>query len=149
MAALYKELFDYNFYYNQKLVEVFVDNSDLLSEKAVSLFNHMLNAHHIWNHRIEGKRLLYGVWELHETSELSDIDKTNCEKTLDILGTIDLDAMINYKNTSGNAFSNRARDILFHIINHSTYHRAQIATEFRRCGLEPLVSDYVYYRRLL
>ncbi|QLH28398.1 MAG: hypothetical protein HWD63_02710 [Candidatus Parvibacillus calidus] len=38
------------------------------------------------------------------------------------------------------------KDIIFHIINHSTYHRGQIAMEFRQSGLEPLNTDYIFYK---
>jgi uncharacterized damage-inducible protein DinB len=44
-------------------------------------------------------------------------------------------------------FTNTIKDILFHIINHSTNHRGQIAVDFRNNGLEPLVLDYVFYKR--
>lgn len=145
----FKELVEYNHHFNQKLADIFVGSPDMISEKAVKLFSHLLNAHHIWNHRIEGKRPIFGVWKPHSISELKDIDQSNYAQTLHILDTVDLDKTIDYSNTSGKAFSNRAKDIVFHIINHSTYHRGQIATEFRQNGLEPLITDYVFYKRLL
>ncbi|MCF8317339.1 MAG: hypothetical protein K9I02_01220 [Haliscomenobacter sp.] len=55
--------------------------------------------------------------------------------------------IINYSNSKGQLFSNSIQDMLFHIINHSTYHRGQVATEFKRQGLEPLVTDYIFFKR--
>ena len=55
--------------------------------------------------------------------------------------------MVHYTNTNGQAFDNSVRDILFNVINHSTYHRGQIAREFREYGPEPLVTDYIFYKR--
>ena len=75
------------------------------------------------------------------------MDRTNHEQSLQILDNVDLDKMIHYNNTKGEASVNSVRDILFHVINHSTYHRGQIATEFRQNGLDPLVTDYIYYKR--
>jgi uncharacterized damage-inducible protein DinB len=54
---------------------------------------------------------------------------------------------IAYKNTRGESFENSVRDILFHINNHSTHHRAQIAARIREAGITPPTSDYIFYRR--
>jgi uncharacterized damage-inducible protein DinB len=45
------------------------------------------------------------------------------------------------------AFSNDIKSIIFHVINHSTYHRGQIASEFKQNGLDPMVTDYILYKR--
>ena len=147
MKQLFKELFEYSHHFNQKLSDVFINYPDKTSEKAVKLFNHLLNAHQIWNNRIQPKQTAFGVWELHAIQDLKNIDNSNFERTLQILDTIDLNETVNYSNSKGQEFSSRTRDIFFHIINHSTYHRGQIATEFKQQGLEPLVTDYIYYKQ--
>jgi uncharacterized damage-inducible protein DinB len=106
-----------------------------------------LNAHQIWNNRIDPQQPTFGVWELHETNDLKQIDKSNYEQTILMLDKIDLNDIVTYTNTRGQAFDNTIRDIYFHVINHSTYHRGQIATEFRKHGLEPLITDYIFYKR--
>lgn len=147
MKPFYKELFEYSHHFNQKLASIFDESPTKTSEKSVKLFNHVLNAHQIWNNRIEFKQTAFGVWELHNTQDLKNIDKTNYEQTLQILDKFDLNETVNYSNSKGQAFSNSIRDILFHIINHSTYHRGQIATEFKIQGLDPLVTDYIFFKR--
>src|SRR3954471_23203156 len=147
MKQFFEELFEYSHHFNQKLWDVINENPDKISEKAVQLYNHILNAHHIWNNRIELKQTTFGVWEVHLVSDLKAIDKTNYEQTLLILDKSDLNDKVSYTNTRGQTFNNNIRDILFHAINHSTYHRGQIATEFRQNGLEPLVTDYIFYKR--
>src|SRR5690606_13785015 len=72
----------------------------------------------------------------------------NYESTLLILETLDLNAKFHYKTTTGIAFNDTIRDTLFHVINHSTYHRGQIAMEFSQHGLEPLATDFIFYKRL-
>ena len=37
--------------------------------------------------------------------------------------------------------------MLFHFVNHSTYHRGQIASNLKEHGIEPLVTDYIFYKR--
>jgi len=75
------------------------------------------------------------------------MDKTNYENSLLILDKFDLNEIMNYKTTNGLAFNNSIRDTLFHVINHTSHHRGQIASDFRQNGLEPLVSDYIFYKR--
>ncbi|WP_215222675.1 DinB family protein [Echinicola shivajiensis] len=147
MKQFFKELFEYSHYSNQKLSDIFIDKPDKTSEKAVKLFNHLLNAHQIWNNRIKPEQPTFDVWELHDTKDLKSIDKINLEHSLQILDKFDLNENFIYKNTKGQIFDNSIQNICFHIINHSTYHRGQIATEFRLHGLEPLVTDYILYKR--
>jgi uncharacterized damage-inducible protein DinB len=147
MQSFFKELFEYSHHFNQELIAVLTTHPDKASEKAVKLMNHVLNAHQIWNNRIDPRQATFGVWEMHRPEDLKAIDDTNYEHTLHLLDKVDLDETIHYANSRGQQFSNRIRDILFHAVNHSTYHRGQIATEFKQHGLEPLVTDYIMYKR--
>ncbi len=147
MIQFFKELFEYSHHFNQKLCDVLNDNPYRGSEKAIKLYNHILNAHQIWNNRIDPKQTFFGVWEIHPVSDLKGIDKASFEQTLLILDKFDLNESISYTNTKGQTFTNSVRDILFHAINHSTYHRGQIATELRQNELEPLNTDYIFYKR--
>ena len=52
-----------------------------------------------------------------------------------------------YKNSKGIEFSNTVQDVIFHVINHSTYHRAQIASDLKANGIEPINTDYIFYKR--
>jgi uncharacterized damage-inducible protein DinB len=147
MKVFFKDLLEYSHYYNQKLADIFIEKQDVLSERAIKLFSHILNAHHIWNNRIEQKATLYTVWEIHPVEEFKHIDLSNYQQSLLILQNFDFEQTINYQNSLGQHFTNNFQNILFHVINHSTYHRAQIATEFKLCGVEPLLTDYIVYKR--
>ncbi|MEP0861987.1 MAG: damage-inducible protein DinB [Ignavibacterium sp.] len=147
MHQLLIELFNYNHHSNQKLCKAFVENQNKVSEKAIKIFNHLLNAHQIWNSRILQKDISTAVWEIHPLNELGKIDITNYNQSLEIIEKMNIDEVIYYTNTKGQKFSNSVRDILFHVINHSTYHRGQIASDFRQNGLEPIVTDFIVYKR--
>jgi uncharacterized damage-inducible protein DinB len=146
MNEFFKELYQYSHHFNQKLCDFFNENPDKISEKSVKLYNHILNAHQIWNNRIEPKQTHFGVWEIHPIQNCKDIDKANFEHSLHILDNFDLNQTINYTNTKGQSFSKSIQNICFHTINHSTYHRGQIAADFRQNGLEPLVTDFIFYK---
>jgi uncharacterized damage-inducible protein DinB len=147
MKPFFEELFEYNNHFNQKLADIFNESPDKTSEKAIKLFNHLLNAHQIWNNRIQPKQTPFGVWELNAVQDLKNIDASNYKQTLFILDNFDLNTPIKYTNSKGDTFSNSIQDIYFHVINHSTHHRGQIASEFRQYGLNPLVTDYIFYKR--
>lgn len=147
MKVFFNELFDYNFYCNKKII----DNAmaiEKVPEKSQELFSHILNTHHIWNARILGKPSEFEVWDSHLIKDWADIHYENQRSSFEITTNADgFDKRIDYENTEGRLFTNTLQDMLFHIINHSTNHRGQIATDFRNNGIAPIVLDYVYYKR--
>ena len=147
MKVFFNQLFDYNFYCNKKLIEncTAINNTP---EKSISLFSHILNTHHRWNAKLTDKDPVYELFQIHDLKDWGDIHYENQRSSFEITSNIDdFDERIDYENSNGRLFTNTASDILFHIINHSTHHRGQIATDFRQNGLEPLQLDYVYYKR--
>ena len=147
MKNFFKELFAYNLTANENYLQFLLENETQLSEKTVKLINHILNAHQIWNNRIENKEAPFMVWEIHKFADLSLIDKINHERSNEICNDVSFEKVISYKNTKGLSLENSVRDILFHVVNHSNYHRAQIASELVNTGLKPPVSDYIFYKR--
>lgn len=146
MKSFFEELFQYNQHCNQRLTDVFLQESAKVDTKSVDLFSHILNAHHIWNHRISGRKPEYGVWDNHAINAFATIDQGNHEDTWSILAACDLTNDIAYHTSTGHPFVNTVHDTLFHVINHSTYHRGQLALLFRQYGVEPLVTDYIRYK---
>src|SRR5690606_32834727 len=146
MKPFFAELFEYSHYMNQQLAEKFVSNQSIPA-KAHKLFSHILCAHHIWNARINGQSASFKVWEVLPPKELKFTDRTNFEVTSLIIDTRSMEETVSYATSRGEKFSNTAGEILFHVVNHSTYHRAQIATAMKEAGLDPIVSDYIFYKR--
>ncbi len=147
MKSFLKELFEYNHHCNQQLADLFLANPEKTPEKSIELFSHILNAHRVWNNRIDPLQPAYGIWEVHPVQHFKSLDQINHEHTLFLLEKCTLSDNVSYTTSKGTPFNNSTRDILFHVINHSTYHRGQIAMEFRRSGIEPLVTDYIFYKR--
>jgi uncharacterized damage-inducible protein DinB len=147
MKEFFKELFEYSHHYNQELLKVILQRQGQVPEKSLKLLSHVINAHHIWNSRIDGKAQAFAVWEIQPTEKLRGIDEENYAVTRRILDQVDLSSITTYTNTKGQTFTNTVKDILFHVVNHSTHHRAQIASDFKQNGIEPLISDYIFYKR--
>lgn len=60
----------------------------------------------------------------------------------------DLGRDLSYQTMSGQPFSNRLDDLIRHVVNHSTYHRGQVATQLRQLGVKPPQTDLIAYVRL-
>jgi uncharacterized damage-inducible protein DinB len=146
MKSLFADLFTYHHHFNQKLISEFKTHGAKLPERSFPLWCHVLNAHQIWNARIL-KTVEFKVHQLHELDQLPAIDNTNYTATLRILDKANFDSNITYKNSKGQEFTNTLRDILLHVANHTTHHRGQIISDFRQVGIEPLVTDYIFFRR--
>ncbi|MFK5971745.1 MAG: DinB family protein [Flavobacteriaceae bacterium] len=147
MKAFFNQLFDYNFYCNKRLIEE-CNTLNAVPEKSIELFSHILNAHHIWNARILGKPYEFEDWHVHEVKDWGDIHYENQRSSFEIITNADtFDKRIDYENSKGRLFTNTLRDILFHVINHSTHHRGQIAMSFRSNKIEPITTDYIFYKR--
>jgi uncharacterized damage-inducible protein DinB len=147
MKTFFKELFNYNLQMNVQLIERSLEFEPKITERSHKLFSHILNAHEIWNTRISSQKSEFGVWQFHAMKDWKRINQSKFETSISIIDEIDLDAKVSYSNTKGHSFESSVRDILFHIINHSTYHRGQIATDFRENEIEPIRSDYIIYKR--
>lgn len=146
MKEKFIELFEYNYHFNNKLIEFISENFQLKPEKTVKLLNHLINAQQIWNARINNESE-FEVWQINDWNNISKINTDNYSKTLEIIHNKSPENSIEYKNSKGEKFINKIEDVLFHVINHSTYHRAQIATDIKNNGIEPINTDYIFYKR--
>jgi uncharacterized damage-inducible protein DinB len=143
----YRNLFEYNNFYNQQLADLILNNREVVTEKTIKLINHIINAHEIWNDRIRILQPNISPWVQRPLDHLRNFDNANLEGTTSILDYQDIENRVTYKTFKGELFSNRISDMLFHIVNHSTYHRAQIATEVKQQGIVPPATDYIFYKR--
>lgn len=143
------KLWQYNNWANQALIHLFTEQSAILPPECLRLFSHIVNTQSVWLSRLEGTPQLYGAWDEHTLATcimMHNEASPLLEEQL-LLSAEQLSAIIEYKNSTGKTFHNSRYDILIHVLNHGTYHRAQIATELRRHGIEPINTDYISYVR--
>lgn len=147
MKQFLQQLFDYNYHSNKRLMK-FCSDLETVPEKTEALFSHILNAHHLWNCRIEGVKPEYGVWDRHGLDHWEEIHEDNQRYTFSVLSNLDnFSKPVSYETTEGKSYTNTVQDILYHIVNHSTHHRAQIAVDLRNQGITPLELDYIKFKR--
>jgi len=147
MKTLFNQLFDYNFYCNKTLIEEF-GKMKKVPDQSAKFFNHILNAHHIWNHRLLQKKSEFDPWQEHKIEAWQDVHYDNQRTSFEIItNSDDFEKRIDYETTEGRLFTNDVKDILFHIINHSAHHRGQILMDLRMNNIEPKALDYIFYKR--
>ncbi|UZT98552.1 damage-inducible protein DinB [Chryseobacterium fluminis] len=140
------DLFEYTFHFNNEMIRIISDNLPKADEKTVRLINHILNAQQIWNARILGEKT-FEVWQINPFDSLEEINQQNFKNSIQIIENYDPDQRREYHNSKGTAFENSIFEMLFQAVNHSTYHRGQINSLLRQNGIEPVVTDYIFYKR--
>ncbi|SDR07869.1 DinB family protein [Chryseobacterium soldanellicola] len=140
------DLFEYTHHFNHEMIKIISENSSKIDEKTISLINHTLNAQQIWNSRILGEKS-FEVWQINPFENLKEINHQNFKKSIQIVENSDLDQKIEYQNSRGTKFENTIFEMLFQAINHSTYHRGQINSLLKQSGIDPLLTDYIFYKR--
>lgn len=142
------EMLEYDLWANER---VYMSLSDFIQppEKALELFSHIIISQIIWYDRILGNTAQYkSPWQIINFEESKTLLVKINGDLKSILEMSDiLEKEVEYKNTKGVRFVNSASDILTHIINHSTYHRGQIASIVRKEGGTPAVTDYIAFKR--
>lgn len=147
MKSFLADLLEYNQYANEEIINSF-EVDGFRDEEGIRLFSHLINAHHIWLARMQKTELMFDIWEIHVINSFAEVNRENHQCTFDLLEEIaDLEQTVDYTNSRDEAFTNSYRDIFLHIVNHSTYHRAQLARMIRMNGLVPPITDYIFYKR--
>jgi len=140
------DLIEYTYHFNKEMIHVISDHIVQIDDKIISLINHSLNAQQVWNSRILEEQS-FEVWQINPFENLQEINRSNYLKSIQIIESRDLDEKIEYQNSKGTRFENTIFEMLFQVINHSTYHRGQINSLLKAQGIEPILTDYIFYKR--
>lgn len=121
-------------------------------EKIKSLLSHIVAAEHLWLNRVLQNNIYISPWKIYSLQECVDESVKLTKKWINLLESCDeakLRERIEYINSKGEKFSNNIKDIAIHIVNHSSYHRGQIAQVLKQRGGTPVLTDYIHYQRTL
>lgn len=147
MKNFYEDFFFYNYQVNQDLAHSFQSYNYEVGDEIIRLANHILNAQQIWIDRIKGKETLASPWEDFPLSSFEKRNKELFDVTLDLISKRDLEETVSFQTFAGRELEKKISDVLTHLVNHSTYHRGQIALLMRSGGFEPVKSDFIYFRK--
>lgn len=134
-----------------------VDEAGLASlaaplERAVAIFCHVQAARELWLGRVselcgfpEGG--VFPVWDL----TLAGVKARAMDELWLVFAgrqtQATLASAVRYTSTEGQGYESTLAEIMAHVVNHSSYHRGQIATLVAHTGTSPAVTDMIAMTR--
>jgi len=113
---------------------------------------HIVGTEWIWLRRWLGESLPAPPWVARADLAELELQRAAVEAErgsyLAGLKDADLDRTVSYLNLAGKAFTNPLSDLVRHVVNHSTYHRGQLATQLRHLGRTPPNTDLIAFLRI-
>jgi len=146
IKAFFQDKFEYDYNANIQWLECVVSQEYSLSDFTKKSMSHIINVHHIWNCRLRGIKPESETWDILPIDYFQQFTRQNYQETVDYLEKIELGEKIKYHSSEGVKFSKKDIDILYHILNHSNYHRAQIALDLKNIGLKAPSFNFITYR---
>ncbi len=150
MKHYFLKLYQYNAWSDKRVLDC-LSSQQVNDEKVLTLMGHIVAAQFLWLHRIKGLPpadvKLWGTYTLSQLATLADqagrlwleyVEKTE-----------DFNRALTYHNYVGDPYINNVEMIMIHLVNHSSYHRAQIAMLLRQKGFQPVNTDFITYDRVI
>lgn len=150
MKSYFLKLYQYNAWSNRRVLKC-LRSQNVVNEKILTLFSHLLSAQFIWLHRIQDlPPAPYELWKKYDLDKLELMVEEGAAAWLDFISKSNsFDRLLKYHNYTGDYFENNVEDIMIHQVNHATYHRGQIALLLRENGFEPVNTDFITYDRVM
>lgn len=150
MKDHFLHLFEYNDWAN-KLVLNAISDSRISDQRIFLLFSHTIIAQILWLNRVNQEKYEFkDFWQLLSREEMDNLSKRSTDNWKSFIKTkqeVDLQSEVSYVNSKGKSYKNTLAQIMTHVINHSTYHRAQISARLRGEGITPPLTDYIAFFR--
>lgn len=145
MKEFFLDKFEYDLQCNRAWIYKVKDQEDKINDFIIKSLSHVLNVHHIWNCRLIDRTPESDLWDKLPLDYAEKFAVENRNITLDYLESWDAEAKIEYHDSEGVKMEKDTIDVLYHILNHSNYHRAQIARELRILGLDVPNFNFIAY----
>jgi uncharacterized damage-inducible protein DinB len=159
--AHFRRLFEYEADCSAKVLDslragqAHLESSGIAAEaapfiRAVEIFAHIQAARCLWLSRLDpsvrppSDGLFPSVSLEKAAAQSRDMDAAWLSYARRISDP-DLDRVFTYKTTEGLDRAFPIRDILTHLVNHSSYHRGQIARLVAECGAKAAITDYIFF----
>ena len=150
MKKYFLKLYQYNVWATHRVLAC-LQRQNVEDEKIFSLMGHVLAAQFLWLHRIKGLPAPdVKLWDTYSMAQLvSMADRAGQEWIKFVESTDDFNIELTYRNYTNDPYTNNVEMIMIHLVNHSSYHRAQVAMLLRQKGFEPINTDFITYDRVI
>ena len=150
MKAYFLKLYQYNAWSNKRVLGC-LTRQNVGDEKILAIMGHIVAAQFLWLHRIKGlppaNVKLWGEYTLEQVVSMGEEAGRLWLEFVE--STDDFNRELTYKNYLNEPYTNNVEMIMIHLVNHSSYHRAQIAMLLRQKGFEPINTDFITYDRVM
>lgn len=141
----FRRLFDYDNWANAAHLES-LRKAAQPPASALRAFAHVLATRRIWLKRLEPARYatelkFYPALDVAGCAALMTEEQALWKELLAGLGDAGLDQRREFRDSLGNPYTMRVRDMLMHVLLHSAHHRGQVALELRQAGFTPADAD--------
>ena len=141
-------LFQYDDWANQQILGALRSQP---SQRSRQILAHLLITKQEYFERLGGKDSTgFNFWPdllLDECSSLAASTHAKCMSLLDSGDESILERIAKYKTSEGVEHENTYRELLTHVVMHSSIHRGNIVLKMREEGLEPPKIDYIIFLR--
>jgi uncharacterized damage-inducible protein DinB len=152
-------LYDYNYWASKRLLQTaeqvapdqLTQSLPMSWNSVLGTFAHIMGAEWIWRMRCQERVSPAALLDASQFTTLAtlrrrwDEEEAALRAYLAGLSDADLQEVIHYKNTQGQPFAYALAEILVHLVNHGTQHRAEIALYLTTFGQSPGDIDYLRY----
>lgn len=160
MISEIRELYGYNRWANHRMLDAAATlTAEQLTRDLHSSFPsvqatlaHVLSVEWVWLQRWLGDSptSIPSEWDLSGRDALrrqwAEVERDQSAFLHDLTDE-DLRRVVSYRNVAGESFTAPLWQLLRHVVNHSTYHRGQVATLFRQLGIGVPATDLgLFYR---
>lgn len=143
-----RELFNYNDWANRRLIVALKEN---YSDKTRKILAHLLITEAEYFERLYGKNSTgFDFWQDLSLEECGNLARQTAERYEKLIRGFDeegLDITAQYCTSEGVWHENTFREILTHVLFHSSIHRGNIILKLREENFTPPKIDYIIYLR--
>ncbi|HMG91489.1 MAG TPA: DinB family protein [Chryseolinea sp.] len=150
MKQYFLKLYQYNAWANKRVINC-LSRQTVGDEKILNIMGHIVAAQFLWLHRIKGLPPAdVKLWGEYSLVQVTTMAEEAGKLWLEFVESTDnFNRELTYNNYLGEPYINNVEMIMIHLVNHSSYHRAQIALLLRQKGYEPINTDFITYDRVI
>ncbi len=143
-----RHLYAYNDWANRRMI---VSLKAAESERSRAILAHLLITEKEYYERLYGKDSTgFDFWPTLSLEECGTLARENAQAFETLLRRFEedgLDIRAKYRTSEGLPYENTFRELLTHVLVHSSIHRGNIILKLREDGFEPPKIDYIIYLR--
>ena len=143
-----RQLFEYNHWANSRLIFALKTSP---SEKSLKILAHLLITEKEYFERLYGKDSSgFSFWQDLSREDCKALIQENDQSYKNLLKKFDDEGLgidVSYKTSEGVLYKNTYREMLTHILFHSSIHRGNIMLKLREEGFDAPAIDYIIYLR--